>query len=261
MNNFREPVRTRRYKAFVSLLGTTQLHLRNPYSIAMWSMAFPGFGHLLMNKYLRGYALILWEMFINQKMKLNLAMVYSFNGNFEAAKAVMDPRYMALYIPVYLFAIWDSYRTTVDLNKNFLLAERENSIFNTFTIGALEINYLDKRKPWLAAVWSMGIPSIGQLYLHRIVLAVFILCSTIILISQSNVMLAIHYLIVGDIRSSSAVLSPQWLLYLPSFYFFTIYDAYTNCVENNKLFDEEMKKYLLHHYQPPNRLITAGSRV
>lgn len=250
MDNFRNIFRNRRYLAHVSILGTTQLHKRNPFMLACWSMAFPGFGHLLLNKYLRGYALILWEMFINQKIHLNLAMVHTFNGQFQAARDVLDPKFMSLYIPVYLFAIYDSYRTAVDLNKVYVLAERENGRFNQFSIGALEINYLDKREPWLAVAWSLGIPSVGQLYLHRIVLAAFILVSTIVIVWQSNLVLALHCLILGDLKTSTAVLDKQWLLYFPSYYFFTVYDAYANTVENNKLFNETQKTYLIQNYQP-----------
>lgn len=260
MDNFRNQFRNRRYVAYVSLLGTTQLHKRNPITVACWSMAFPGFGHLLLNKYLRGYALILWEFFINQKIHLNLALNYTLNGQFQAAREVLDPRFMSLYIPVYLFAIYDSYRSTVDMNKIYLLAQREEGRFTVFNIGALEINYLDKRKPWIAVAWSMGIPSIGQLYLHRIILAVFILISTIVIVWQSNLILALHYLILGDVAASSSVLDQQWLLYFPSYYFFTIYDAYTSTVENNKLFDDAQRQFLVENYQPVGHLITIGDQ-
>lgn len=93
----------------LSIFGTTQIHLRNPYIIAMWSVMFPGYGHLLLNKYLRGFSLVIWELFINQSIHLNSAMVYSFIGEIEKAKEVLDVRYMHLYIPVYIFAIWDSH--------------------------------------------------------------------------------------------------------------------------------------------------------
>ncbi|NBD23215.1 hypothetical protein GT019_04975 [Paenibacillus sp. T1] len=261
MDNFGNPYRDKRYKALVSLVGTTQLHKRSPYVIGFWSMAFPGFGHLLLNKYLRGYALILWEMFINQKIHLNMAIVYSFNGQYQAAKDVMDPKFMSLYIPVYLFAIWDSYRSAVDINKVYLLAQRENARFNEFSIGAVEINYLDKRKPWLALVWSMGIPSMGQLYLHRLLLATFILVTTIVLVWQANLVLALHLVIIGDIRASATVVNMQWLLYFPSLYFFTVYDAYANTVEANKLFDDALKNYLLRNYQPAGTVVAIGEKV
>lgn len=185
-------------------------------------------------------------------------MVHTFNGQFEAARDVLDPKFMSLYIPVYLFAIYDSYRTAVDMNKIYILAQREKGRFNVFSIGALEINYLDKRNPWIAVVWSMGIPSVGQLYLHRIVLAAFILLSTIIIIWKSNLILAVHYIILGDIATTSSVLDKQWLLYFPSFYFFTIYDAYTSTVENNKLFDDAQRQFLREKYQPKGHLIKIG---
>ncbi len=260
MENFRNPFRNRRYIAHVSLLGTTQLHKRNPITIACWSMAFPGFGHLLLNKYLRGYALILWEMFINQKIHLNEAVVHTFNGQFQAARDALDPRFMSLYIPVYLFAIYDSYRTAVDLNKVYLLAQRENGRFNEFSIGALEVNYLDKRKPWLAALWSMGVPSVGQLYLHRIVLAAFILISTIVIVWYSNLILALHCMILGDWSTAASVVDAQWVLYFPSFYYFTIYDAYTSTVENNKLFDDVLKHHLIDRYQPAGHPVIIGGK-
>ncbi|WP_338113264.1 hypothetical protein [Paenibacillus artemisiicola] len=195
-------------------------------------------------------------MFINQKIHLNAAMVFTFNGQIQAAREVLDPKFMSLYIPVYLFAIYDSYRSAVDLNKVYLLAQRENGRINVFNIGALEINYLDKRKPWLAVVWSMGIPSVGQLYLHRLVLAGFILISTIVIVWQSNFILALHELILGHVRTSSSVLNTQWLLYLPSFYFFTIYDAYVNTIENNKLYCDVQKRFLIENYQPEGHILT-----
>lgn len=245
----------------MSIFGTTQLHLKNPYIVACWSIAFPGFGHMLLSKYLRGMALFIWELFINQKIHLNSAMVYSFNGDIAAARAVLDVNMMHMYIPVYLFAIWDSYRTTMDLNKISLLADKENAPFNTFSIGALEINYLDKRNPIAALLWSMTIPSVGQLYIHRIVLGFFNLVMTVIFVHYSHMIEGIHYLILGDIAKSTSVLNPQWLLYFPSFYFFTIYDAYTNCVENNKLFKKEQSNYLKRHYQRPDFRIIKGSKV
>ncbi|MGG1397743.1 hypothetical protein ABE288_07935 [Bacillus salipaludis] len=68
-----------------------------------------------------------WKFFINVYSKINAAMAYSFMGNIELAKEVLNVRLLYMYIPVYLFCIWDSYRTTVDLNNEYILAERENA--------------------------------------------------------------------------------------------------------------------------------------
>lgn len=90
------------------------------------------------------------------------------------AKESLNTRWLLIYIPVYIFAIWDSYRTTVDLNKIYLLAERENHTFNSFAMGSMEINYLDKRNPIMSIIWSLFMPGLGQLYIHRIIVAFFI---------------------------------------------------------------------------------------
>jgi len=261
VDNFKNNNKHRRYRAHVSIFGTTQLHLKSPYMVAFWSVAFPGFGHLLISKYIRGMLLFIWEIYINQTTNLNLAMVYSFMGDIEAAKEVLNFKMMHLYIPVYLFAILDSYRTAVDTNKIYLLAKRENAPFNSFTIGALEYNYLDKKSPLSTLFWSMTIPSLGQLYINRIVLAAFHLIMTVIFIYHSHLLEGLHYLILGDIAKSTSVLNPQWLLYFPSFYFFTIYDSYTNTVENNKLYEDEQRNYLKQHYQPSNFMIMKGMKV
>ncbi|WP_110112209.1 hypothetical protein [Bacillus sp. CGMCC 1.16541] len=249
MNNFTSTNKYRRFKAHISIFGTTQVHVRNPYIVAWWSAAFPGFGHLLLSKYLRGFVLFIWEVYINIHANLNLAMVYSFCGEIDRAKDILDTRWILLYIPVYIFGIWDSYRTTLDLNKVAVLAERENAPFNTFSIGALEVNYLDQRNPILAIIWSIFMPGTGQLYIHRILTGFFALIWVVVFYYQANFLPAIHYLFSGNISQSTAVLNPEWLLFLPSIYGFSIYDAYSNTVENNKLFDNNQRNYLINDYQ------------
>ncbi|MGM0791349.1 MAG: hypothetical protein ACQEUD_14760 [Bacillota bacterium] len=261
MNNYTNDNTARRYRAHVSILGTTQIHLRNPYIIAWWSAAFPGFGHLLLSKYLRGFVLFIWEVVVNIKSRINLAMIYSFQGDIEKAKDVLDTRWLLIYIPVYIFAIWDSYRTTVDLNKIHILAEREEHRFNTFSMGALEINYLDKRNPVMAVVWSLFVPGLGQLYIHRIVSAFLGIIWTVIFFYYSHGLEALSYLLMGDIKKSTSVISPEWLLFFPSLYGFSLYDSYINTVENNKLYDKEQRTYFREKYQSSSFRILKGQKV
>lgn len=249
MNNFAATNRERRFKAYVSPIGTTQLHLRNPYIIAWWSAAFPGFGHLLLSKYLRGYALFVWEILVNNMADINLAIVYSFTGNIEMAKEVLEPRWMLLYLPVYFFGIWDSYRTSVDLNKTFLLAERENADFTSYTIGAFEINYLDKRRPIMAVLWSLFTPGLGQLYIHRVLTASFTMIFMIVFVYFSNILVAVHLLFLGEINQATQAINPQWFMFIPSHIGFAVYDSYVNTVENNKLYESEQRKFLQENYQ------------
>jgi len=176
----------RRYLAYISTLGTTQLHLRNPFMIAWWSVAFPGLGHLLLSKYLRGYLLFVWEIYVNLNAHINLAILYSFTGRFQMAKDVLDINWVLLYIPTYLFAIWDAYRTTVDLNHQYILAAREDADVKMFNITSIEINYLDKRTPWNSTIWSAMMPGLGQVLIHRIPAALFILEAFTVLYSHGD---------------------------------------------------------------------------
>lgn len=251
----------RRSVAYLSLLGTTQLHLRNPFVIAAWSVAFPGMGHLLLSKYSRGFLLFLWELFINYKAHINLLILYSFIGDFEKAKAVVDIRWMSLYIPTYIFAIWDSYRTTVDMNHAYMLAAREDAEIKPFKIGAMEINYLDKRNPWISVIWSLLIPGSGQLYIHRLVTALFVVAWWIAICYYSKLLPSFHYTFLGDFSRAKSVVDMQWFLNIPSVYFFAMYDAYVNTVSNNKLYDWEQTKFLKKEYQNSNFIMPFNKNI
>ena len=136
-------------------INTNYIHLRNPWVTAWWSAAFPGFGHIHLGVYLKGFILFFWEIIINVNAKINLAMVYSFTGQFDMAKDVINIRFVMMYIPVYLYCIWDSYRQTIDLNKHYLLAESEKAPIVPFKMNGFALNSLDKRNPWVALVWSL----------------------------------------------------------------------------------------------------------
>lgn len=61
-----------------------------------------------------------------------------------------------------------------------------------------------------------------------------------------------HYTLLGNFEQTKAVLDIHWLLNIPSVYFFGVYDAYVNTVENNKLFRFEQSKFLKRQYQNSN---------
>ncbi|WP_309118794.1 hypothetical protein [Paenibacillus sp.] len=238
----------RRKIAEISMFGTTHMHFRNPWVVAWWSAAFPGTGHLLLQKYMRGFLLFIWEMFVNTKSQLNMAMVYSFNGQIEQAKAVLDLRWMALYAPVYLFTIYDSYRTCVDMNKFTMLARHENAPIRSFCLGPFEINYLDKRKPWIAFAWSLLGPGMGYFYAHRIVNALFATVTWIVFVYYSKLYIVFYYSLLGQIDIALAEIDWEWFMFIPSIYCFTAYDAYVSTVESNKLFDLELKQHFRNVY-------------
>ncbi|NRD79103.1 hypothetical protein HPT25_17225 [Bacillus sp. BRMEA1] len=242
----------RRQRAYFSQLTTTQLHLKNPWVVAFFSFSYPGFGHFLQHRYASAFTLIIWETFINRKANVNLGIFYSLLGEFNKAKAVLDEKWLIFYVAIYMFGIWDSYRTTVDLNKQYLLADREDAPILNIKMGSWDMNYMDKRKPWIALCWSALFPGLGQLYLHNVISGFFIFIYTVSICYFGHILESIHLTMVGNFIQAKQVLNMQWTLYFPSIYLFIIYDAYISAIENNKLFEKEMSKYLRQTYQDKN---------
>jgi hypothetical protein len=116
----------------------------------------------------------------------------------------------------------------------------------------LGLNYIDKGSPGVSAVWSMLSPGLGQLINHRLVLAFFLIGWWGAILYLSHALTAIHYTFLGRFEEAKAVTDPQWLLNIPSVYFFGIFDAYVQTVESNKLFNWEQSKFFKEHYQSPS---------
>ena len=246
----------RRPIGYIDPFAINILHMRNPWAVAWWSAAFPGFGFIMLGSYLKGFLFVIWELVINQKSHLNLAIYYSFTGRFDQAKTVLDLNWLLLYVPVYIFGIWLSYRATVDLNKLTILANREESSIIPVKINSWEIACLDKRVPWLAAVLSLLSPGIGQLYTHRVFTSFFLMLELIVVVYYANWLPALHYTMTGAFSQAKTILDPQWLLYFPSLIGFAIYDAYTHAVQYNRFFDEEQSRFLRKNYQSANLTLT-----
>jgi hypothetical protein len=239
----------RRYNTYIATINSNIIHLRNPWVRAWWSAALPGFGHLNLGIYIKGFILIIWEIVINTNSRINEAMIYSFNGKFDMAKEVVNTRWVLLYIPVYIYAIWDSYRQTIDLNRHYLLAESENAPIVPFKMTGIALNYLDKRNPWVALVWTILFPGLGHLYLHRITTGFFLISWCSIIIYFSHTLQGIHYLALGFFEEATTTLDSEWLLFLPSLYCFAIFESYTLAVEYNKLYKKEQRQFLEKNYQ------------
>lgn len=239
----------RRILAYLTSFSTSQVDLKSPWMVAFFSFAYPGFGNLLQHRYFKGFLLMGWEIFINYHAQVNLGIMYTLQGHFERAKEVLDERWLLMYVGIYMYAIWDGYRSTVDLNKFYILANREDAQIPVMKVNGWDMNFLDKRKPWVAAAWSILVPGAGHLYIHKVIAGFVIFIYTVIIVYFSHLMLGIQYTMTGRFAQSTQVLDMQWLLYLPSIYIFIIYDGYTACVEYNKLFEKEQKKFLKDRYQ------------
>jgi len=246
----------RRPKAYISPIGTNHVHLRNPWMTVWLSASFPGFGHIFLGSYVKGFLLVIWEVMINVNANLNTAIIYSFTGQFDLAKSVLDQRWLLLYIAVFVYSLWDAHRATISINKYSILAERNHAPIIPVKMNAVEFNYLDKRQPWLAVFWSLVMPGLGHLYLHRLPTGFFVLVWWIAITYFSRFLEALHYSFVGNFSQAVAIADPLWLLFMPSLYAFAIYDAYVTAVEYNKLFEMEQADFLKENYQNPDFDIT-----
>ncbi len=235
----------------MSSFGLTQLHLRNPWVVAFFSFSFPGFGYLMLQRYFVAFIFIGWEVFINDRAQVNLGILYTLLGDFEQAKKVLDARWLFLYVTIYLFNIWDSYRATIDINRQYLLAAREDAKFPVFKMSNWDLHFLDRKKPRLAFFWSMLAPGVGHLYVHKVITGLFIFAATTSLVTLSHFPLALHHTAAGHFNLVRQELNMQWFLYLPSMFSFIYYDAYISVVEQNKLFEQEQAQFLKQKYQNP----------
>lgn len=242
----------RRPKGTISSLATNFFHLRNPYTTAWWSASYPGFGHISMGNYVSGFLLFFWEMLVNTQGKVNLAILYSFTGRYDMAKEIVDNRWLLLYVLVYVFAIWDSYRLTLQFNQLAILADRHEQTLEPVSISFMEINALDRRSPWVAAAWTMVAPGLGHIYTHRIPTGFFLVIWWMVIAYYSFLFQGVQYTALGLFEQAKAVVDPEWLMFLPSIYGLAIFDAYVNTVEFNRLFEKEQAVFFKNKYQSSN---------
>ena len=243
MNN-----RSRRPLATISLFGVTYLHRQNPYMVVWWSAAFPGFGHYLLNQYLRATLLTLSEVIVNTLSHVNEAIIYTYCGKFEAARSILQPRWLFGYLIIYFYAIWDSFRATLFQNKMCQLAELENERLQGMIIHPFEIQYLELKNPFTAALYSFFFPGLGQLYNHRFGLAFYAMLWWWFYVTFSHVYESILNLLLGNIKESISLLYPHWLLFMPSVIGGSIYHAFITAVEHNRLYRLEQRQHLKERY-------------
>jgi len=235
--------------ATIHTLGTTFIQQHNPIMIAWWSAVFPGFGHYLLNQYVRATLLTLSEVFINTFAHINEAMVLSFCGKFEQASLILEPKWAFGYLTTYLVTIWDSYRSTLYQNKLCHIAYLENHSVSRLKIIPNEIQYIERKKPFISAIYSFFFPGLGQLYNHQVGLAFYAMFWWWIYITFSNLHEAILTLVLGSLADSSSILHPHWLLFMPSVLGGSIYQAYVTTIGHNKLYRIAQRQHLTERYR------------
>jgi hypothetical protein len=239
----------RRKRLDLSRFDTMQMHTRPPLMTVWWAASFAGFGQMMVGSYVKGFVMVLGEIVINIGSHLNLAIIYSFTGRFELAKEVLDLRWLLAYVVVYSYGLWDSYNLTVSMNAQAVLASREKAPIDVFKMIPFSINFLDKRTPWVSLFWSMMLPGLGHMYVLRMVTGYFLVFFTVTCTYFSRLLEAIHFTFMGNFSQATAVLDPQWLLFLPSIYLYAAHEAYSSAIELNKIFDIEQREFLHKRYQ------------
>lgn len=235
----------------ISMFGITHLKQHNPYMVAWWSAVFPGFGHYLLNQYIRATLLTLSEVISNTLAHINEAMVYSFCGQFELAKSVIEPRWAFGYLAIYLVAIGDCFRSAIYQNKLHHLSVLEEEQMPSLKISTSEIQYLEKKSPIIGSVYSFFFPGLGQMYNHRFGLAFYAIFWWWIYLTLSRMHESFLMLLHGNLYHSISILHPHWLLFMPSVMGGSIYHAYRTTVEHNHLFRTQQRQQLKNRYKNP----------
>ncbi|MCO7125704.1 hypothetical protein NIE88_07965 [Sporolactobacillus shoreicorticis] len=240
----------RRKRAILDYCGSSSLNYHRPAVVAWWSAAFPGFGHTLLDMHVKGNVLFLFEIIINFNSKLNLAMVYSFIGDFKHATNVINTQWILIYIPFYFYCIWDSYRTAAKLNLLYTLTKDQPVEMNVLDLRSLETCFLDKRLPWVASVWSILLPGLGQLYTRRLIPAISLLAWSVAIYVNCHELQGMQLFIIdpAKVNESIQVIDAEWFLFIPSLIWGSAYDAYSKTVETNHLFEEELSTYLYREW-------------
>ncbi|MCR8630245.1 hypothetical protein [Paenibacillus radicis (ex Xue et al. 2023)] len=241
-------------KRYIQLMNnvstnTSILYPINPWIPLWWSAAFPGYGHCFMNNYLIGYSLIIFEFTINNLAKINQAIYFSMIGDFTGAAKVIDLRFFYLYIGVYIFTMFDSYRRAVDLNNTYILSYRKTETINSTSVSSFSVNGLNKVSPSIAMFWEMMMPGLGSLYLNHIVSFFFSVITWVLTIYSSRFYVGLYYSFIGEFEKAKSVVDPQWYLFIPSIYAGYIHFSYLEAVKNNIQYKLSQSQFLKSQYQ------------
>ena len=176
----------------VNPYSINNIDVRNPYVIAWWSAAFPGYGHLALGYNFIGLILIMHESVINTLSGLNTAIFYSFIGEFNMAKQALNVKWLLAYVAPYLFSIWDSYQKTIQLNEDYIIARQKGYEIIDNGISAYDMNRLDNKNPFISITWSLLAPGSGHLYINRLPMVILATPWLILVLYFSNLVPAVH---------------------------------------------------------------------
>lgn len=85
----------------------------------LWNIAFPGFSQLITGHYVKGILFVVLEFMMNVRGRFNQAIMYSFLGEIDQAEAVINYQWLMFYPCVYMFSLWDAYRSAMSSNEKY----------------------------------------------------------------------------------------------------------------------------------------------
>ncbi|KYC72953.1 hypothetical protein [Heyndrickxia coagulans] len=89
---------------------------KSPFSAVLWSVAFPGFGQFYNGDYLLGFLFMVLELTINHQSRLNWAIIYAFQKNFENGHHVINYEWGMFYPSVLCFCLWQAFNRAKEIN-------------------------------------------------------------------------------------------------------------------------------------------------
>ncbi|MFZ5824296.1 MAG: hypothetical protein ACOY94_08215 [Bacillota bacterium] len=232
-------------------LGVQGLTQRSPWAAAWWSVALPGLGHFYLGSFAKGFILISWEIVINTMANLNLAIYYTLIGDVPQAAQVLELKWVVLYPGIYMLAIWDSYRVAVEENRLYDLERLQaKRFFEYHTTAFFGQNMLLKRNPWVPVFWSAVLGGAGHFHNMQLIKGAMLMGWYLVIVIKSSLSQAVVYTLLGQYDLAQQVVDYQWILFWPSIHLFNIWNAYVDCVEQNKLYDEAQYYWLKEQEKP-----------
>lgn len=250
----------RRAKMDMGSTGINVFRKTRPWVAAWWSAALPGFGHMYLGMYIPGLILMSGEIGLNLLGGINLAILYTFTGQWHRIQESINYQGAIPYCSIFIFAIADSYRASVEINKHaFLESKQPVRGFQHSKVTQLDLNILDKRVPWVAALWSGAFAGMGHLYTHRIITGFILMGWYVAVVLMSKMGDLMIYTIFGPYDHIPQLVNYEWLLFFPSIYLYSMYDAYNHAIVYNQLFKDEQVDYLRNKYGKNPLMVTGSS--
>ncbi|WP_040203350.1 hypothetical protein [Neobacillus jeddahensis] len=91
---------------------------KNAIEKLLWSIALPGFGQLLNQKYVKGVLFIFLEYLVNIQSNFNEAIISSFHGDTNTSIEQINFNWLMFYPCLYFFSMWDAVKDANGGGKN-----------------------------------------------------------------------------------------------------------------------------------------------